>query len=753
MNLNENPANAPYTDAQVSASQTAAAGSGNGPGTGWVLAGNGYANNMLQPYADAGNPADPYIGNPANPTYSPLDLKAADRANINNFWVALNASDYAPTVGNANTSFTMDPAGTPATFCSADPTYDLTDPQCNTQAHGQTTGPCQKGAMVDVKLTEKSIPLFIPLFPGHPTIHAHARVTLQGESSDLDVRPIAVSDPGSFACATVKFKNSFDNSTLGTAQLDETDPANFVFTNTGAAGAPDGPVSFTMPNDLNAQGGNAYVYMQVTLSDCSGNGETFDDTSGIEAINSYGTATPNSGEAPKVTTGGITLRIAGGAGATCGTATTDQYFSAGGCKVQPVANITFSPDVTNPNNQASVTATDTNTGATLTLNPNGAGTLWTPNGNNTGFQIDDFTGQHLIRFDWSQKVGSVGGTACTNQTPCTGSFGNQQQAFGQCDGCDQPDDSGPIVRAQIRLNTDVAGTLGRNAFQRNTATPPLVITLQLAGIKAETNAGAKPVILRFAGSTNHQTGLVDCGQGNGPGGSGTPADAYTIYGGCGPANPFEPAQCNTNGAGCHVPVLNPLFVYGRGNPTDCSPAVDQDYTDWPASNHQDCVQTTPGTRRTGVVCGLLQRITGVTPANFQASSSACNSNIAGETCPTNYWPNYDTLGPNDPRKIDVVLTSPLDLAAAAGSPQAWIPIRRFAKFYVTGWDTSLAPHCGNSGAPNNDPFPAPPGSKVSDNGAIWGHWIIDVDPGGTPNGVQCDTSSGEPTNCVPALTR
>jgi hypothetical protein len=753
MNLGENAANAPYTDAQVSASQTAAAGSGNGPGTGWVLTGNGYANHMLQPYVNGGNPADPYIG-----TYSPLDLKAADSANINNFWVALNASDYSPNAG-ANTSFTMNPAGTPATFCSADPTYDVTDKQCGPlaqppQPHNQTTGPCQKGPMVDVKLTEKSIPLFIPLFPGHPTIHAHARVTLQGEGSDLDVRPIAVSDPGSFACATVKFKNSFDNSTLGTAVLDETDPANFVFTNTGPAGAADGPVSFTMPNDLNAQGGFAYVYMQVILSDCNGTGETFDDTtnSGIEVIDAYGTAAPVSGEAPKVMNpDGVTLRIAGGGA--CGTATTNQYLSAGGCKVQPVADITFSPDVTNPNNQASVTATDTNTGNTLTLNPNGAGTVWTPNGNNTGFQIDDFTGQHLIRFDWSQKTGTVAGVTCTNQAPCTGSFGIQQQAFGECNGCDQPDDSGPIVVSQIRLATDAPGTFGRNAFQRNTATPPLIVTLQLAGVKAETNAGAKPVILRFSGSTNHQTGLVDCGQGNGPGGTGVSGDAYTIYGGCGPANPFEPAQCNTNGAGCQLPILNPLFVYGRGNPTNCSPAVDQDYVDWPAQNHQDCVETTPGTRRTGVVCGLIQRITGVTPANFQASSNACSSNIAGEQCPTNYWPAYDTLGPNDPRKIDVVLTSPLDLAAAAGSPQAWVPIRRFAKFYVTGWDTSLAPHCGNNGAPNNDPFPAPPGSKVSDNGAIWGHWITDVDPGGTPNGIQCDTSSGEPTNCVPALTR
>jgi len=738
MNIGENPANRPYTDAQVSASQTAGAGSGNGPGTGWDIATYGYANNMTQPYNDTASPPSPYHG-----TYSPLDLKAADRANINNFWAAFNASDYSPTPGGTNTSFTMNPAGTPATFCSADPTFDTTDAQCRLLSHGQTTGPCAKGPMVDVKLTEKDIPLFIPLFPGHPTIHAHARVTMQGEGSNPDLRPIAVSDPGSFACATVFFKNSFDDSLIGTAQLTETDPANFVFDNTLA------PVSITMPTDTNASGGNAYVYMQVFLSNCNGNGETFDDStnSGIEAINSYGTAAPTAGQAPKITTGGVTLS------GIC-TIPTDQYFSGGGCDVGVTAHVTFNPAVT-PISHASVTAVDLSTGASLALNPDNTGTVWTP-GNNKAFAIGDSSGQHLIRIDWTQTIDSVNGTACgtgngQQPPPCTGSFGVQQQAFGACNGCDQPDDSGPIVKAQIRLAGDLAGTTGRNAFQRGLATPQLIVTLQLAGIRAETNANAPPTVLRFSSSTNHQTGLADCGQGNGPGGTGTPADAYTIYGGCGPSNPFASPQCSTNGAGCHVPVLNPLYIYGRGNPTNCSPAVDQDYTNWPGGNHQDCVQTTPGNRRIGVVCGLVQRITGVTPANFNANSSACNSNNSG-TCPTNYWPNYDTLV-NDPRKIDVVLTSPIDLAAAAGSPQAWVPNRRFAKFYVTGWDTGLFPKCTPyNGAPNNDAFPLK-GKLTSDNGAIWGHWITDIDPGGITNGLPCDTSSGAPTNCVPVLTR
>jgi len=353
------------------------------------------------------------------------------------------------------------------------------------------------------------------------------------------------------------------------------------------------------------------------------------------------------------------------------------------------------------------------------------------------------------------------GTGKNNQPPvCTGSFGIQAQAFGACNGCNQPDDSGPIIKSQIRLSSDPSGTTGENSFQAtgSPTAPRLVVTLQLAGIRAQTGASAPDVILRFSNSTNHQTGLIDCGQGNGPGGSSTPGDAYTIYGGCGPANPFEPPQCNTvAGVTCKLPLMSPLFVYGRGapsDPIDCSPAVDQNYTGWPDGNHQDCVQTTPGSRRNDIVCALLQRITGVTPANFQTGANSCTgSGVSGANCPTNYWPNYDTVA-NDPRKIGVVLTAPLDLAAADGSPQFWIPIRRFATFYVTGWDTSLAPKCGNRGGAfgENDPFPGK-GKNSSDNGAIWGHWISDEDVGGQPDGNPCNTTSIEPVNCVPALVR
>jgi hypothetical protein len=750
--------NLPYSDAAVAASPTAAAGTGDGPGTGWSVTTNGYLNNTHAP----------------SPVDSPLTLRAG-LSNKNNYWVALNAANYAPNSSGANTSFTLGAGGSTPTFCHSDPTYDVTDAECFGQAHNQTTGPCAVGAMVDVKLTQANLPLFIPIFSGiHPKIHAHARVVLQGEAGgSSNTKPIAVSDPGAFGCATAIFRNSVTNAEIARTQLRETDPANFVFDNSTA------PVSVPMPTNHQIDStatpkvdGLANAYMQVFLSapaadgTCPGtDGQTYDDStnSGIEVINGYDTGTPTGTQPPRITS--VTIGGTNFHGVTLSgscAAPSDQYFfvgttANGSCDVQPQAVVAF----TAPKNADNVTATDTSTNTTLNLSPNNAGNVWTPQGNQH-FTINDSDGQHPIRIDWSQSSGTVNGTTCDDgkggrPPPCTGSFGIQAQAFGACNGCDQPDDSGPIIKSQIRVLGDAAGTTGENSFQAtgSPTAPRLIVTLQLAGIRAQTGATAPDIILRFSGSTNHTTGLVDCGQGNGPGGSGTSADAYTIYGGCGPNNPFEPPPCNSvPGATCKLPLMNPLFVYGRGapgDPIDCSPAVDQNYTGWPSGNHQDCVQTTPGSRRNGIVCALLQRITGITPVNFQSGPNSCTgAGVPGAGCPRNYWPNYDTVA-NDPRKIGVVLTAPLDLAAADGSPQYWIPIRRFATFYVTGWDRSLAPDCGTGGAPNNDTFPGK--GKQSQNGAIWGHWISDVDIGGSPNGNPCDTSSIEPVNCVPALVR
>jgi hypothetical protein len=747
--------NLPYTDTAVAAPTTDAAGSGNGPGTGYgsaFLTNDGYINNMSATYNDPSNALNPFNG-----TYSPLTLRAA-LSNINNFWAAFNASDYSPS-GGANTSFTLGPVGTASTFCSSNPTYDQTDGQCRTQSHTLTTGPCAPAPMVDVKLTQQNIPLFVPLFSGlNPTIHAHARVTLQGEASSADVRPVAVSDPGSFSCAWVYFRNANTNDLLGTAKLAQTDPANFVWDNASTVVDPvsgqvisSGPLSFTMPS-------NANVYGQVFLHDCGTppNGETFDDATntGLLYINSAPSTVPvinTTNGAPQLSVGGTVLT---------GSCSPDQYFFVGACNVGVTTYVKFNPTV--QQSKTNVSAIDwewdpnanggaggfvaTSNSAKLTQD-NTDPTKWASQGNAQLLKFADSTGDHMIEITWEQDAGNVGAKACTQSNPCAGTFGFQTGAFTACNACNPADDSGPVVLAQL-CTSSAFPCSGANSFTSGQAIPGggLVVKLQLAGIRADTTAGAKPTIIRFPVSGNHQTGLVDCGQGQGGNN-----DTYTVYGGCGPNNPFEPTQCQTTpGITCQLPALNPMYVYARGaGPTDCSPEQDQNYTGWPDSNHQDCVQTTPGTRRTSIICALLQRITGVTAQNFSGSSNACNQNFAA-SCPYNYWPNPDTIA-NDSRKVTFILTSPVDLAAAGNSPDFWIPIRRFATFYVTGWDQSLFPKCGNSGKNGeNDPFPGT--GKASQNASIWGHWIEDVDLG-VSNGNPCDTSSPEPTNCVAALTR
>ena len=246
------------------------------------------------PNATPGPPNLPYPFSAGLPYQNQPNLKRGLGAD---FYMVLNGATSADKNGQSFSD---------GLFCSA----DYTSPA---------------GPAVDVWLTQEHLPLFFPLLGLQPNISAHARVQLQGEASSPFVRPIAVSDPGAFGCATVIFKNSQDNSTIKTVDLTETNTANFVFDNAAT------PASVDIPT-------GAYVYMQVFLSDCSGNGETFDDTtnSGIEAINTYGTATPTSGQAPKITAGGITLSKSG---ATCNATnpTSDQYFSVGGCAVSVTA--------------------------------------------------------------------------------------------------------------------------------------------------------------------------------------------------------------------------------------------------------------------------------------------------------------------------------------------------------------------------------------------------------------------------------
>jgi hypothetical protein len=342
--------------------------------------------------------------------------------------------------------------------------------------------------------------------------------------------------------------------------------------------------------------------------------------------------------------------------------------------------------------------------------------------------IADTSGIDQLKIKWEQTQQSVTGLGtCTNQAtnPCKGSFDVQAQSFGACNGCNQPDDSGPIVFSRISEANNAGVIIGNdtNSFASNSA-HRLVFTFKLSGLNTAA-PGSPATVLRFANSTNHQTGLVDCGQG-----SGASNDAAVVYYGCGPGNPL-------------VPGMNPLFVYSRTDGSGCSPATDGNTTGWPNGNNQDCVETTPGSRRIAIICALVDRIVG------NPYGTNCTGGATG-TCPANNWSTTtgsQNILPGDPRAVQMIITSPADFASGAGSPQAWLPIRKFATFYVTGWDKNIKPQCAG-----NEAYPGK-GKQNSDNGAVWGHWINYEDTAGTPNGRACVIDPASPTNCVPALTR
>jgi hypothetical protein len=120
----------------------------------------------------------------------------------------------------------------------------------------------------------------------------------------------------------------------------------------------------------------------------------------------------------------------------------------------------------------------------------------------------------------------------------------------------------------------------------------------------------------------------------------------------------------------------------------------------------------------------------------------------------------------------MVITAPEDLSGNSGPP---VPIRNFATFYVTGWNTQgSASGCSGYGAVSpsaagdalavnqcTDGTKEPAGGcqtngnpknrNGGDPGEVWGYWMTYVDPNGIPTQTICNVSAFG--TCVPALTR
>jgi Flp pilus assembly protein TadG len=666
-----------------------------------------------QNYAGAGPTSDlyyPYVapGLGPNATKNVPNLKAGS---LSNYHVLINSPNYwQKGQTSATQSFKM---GNPSTVCSS------------LDEDGK------RGPFTDIKVTQDSLPLFLPLLGIKPTITAHARVSLEQGVFENNIKPLAVRDASAIPCVSVRFINATTNTVITTATLTQQASPDPNFPTAVLWENPSG-TTVQMP----AAASLADVYVQPFLNNCSGTGDSYDDAtnSGVNWINVYNTTTPSNGQAPRITTGGVFLT-----GCVSNPGAYNQYFTSTACQTGITANVAFAPNVAgpagNPAKNEKVVAVDSADGTSYTLSYV-SGTTWHTD---AGPTVTPGDGQHAFDIQATQTAGTIGGTTCGTggkNKPCTTDLGVHQQAFGACNGCGAPNESGPIVAVRLRYPSapqpapnDPAQASGRNVFAAGSS-PKLVVEVTIQGLHFDA-PGQLATILRFGNQNDPATGLIDCGQG-----SGASADANAITNGC----PLygTPACGNTN-------FCSPMKIYDSSlHPNGiCNPELRQ--TANPA--YTDCVSATPGTRRSkipGAIGGLI---------------------VKNGVCSPNHWPEYSgnpnsySFPVNDPRAITLIITSPADL-----SHNNVVPIRNFAVFYVTGWDQQGGqnPNC-NLPQPGNPPtLPPPPGGygneafpgtgkKNSQNGAIWGHWIYYTDPSAGGNGTFCNPSAFGV--CTPVLSR
>lgn len=607
-----------------------------------------------------------------------------------NFYMILNG---AASHDNGGTSFSD------GTVCAAD--YPVPPP-------GTTPAPA-----TDVWLTQEHLPLFFPMLGIQPNISAHARVQLQAIGEPADSTPIAVPDPADVPCMVGNIVDQNTGTVIATTgKLTETSTNPPTWTGPTTTGV-------TVPtNNGAADQLAAQAFFPDDCSNINGSGTTYDAGSftsaqggGIDFINGY---TPPPATVTTPTLGSVWLETAG-----CtptGTAeSTNQTSDAGNayfyyfttstaCSVTVHARVDFPTGQGTPGVVAVIDG-DVANGQDMQAPPDAQGNnFWTKT-----FAIAPRSGRHVFTLRWYQSASTVSnkcqslGDAQKKSNPCDLNGGNPvQQTFAAVDdGSDPPDDSGPIIGAQVGCTANCTALGGVAASGINTiptgTNPTLQLTFELQGLK---NSGQNdpPIVLRASVQSSKATGLIDCGQGNG-----ASSDSQAITNGC----------------------PHPVAVYGNTCVMD------------PSANPWTCVHVITGNRRQQIVNGFTARI-GQSCDNWQSYKATGVNNINAET---------------DPRAFTMIITSPNDLSLASSNPNAIVHILGFAIFYVTGWDGDQWVQSSNKTIPGcttpTDKDENFPGTGSSNN-QIWGHFFKTVVPG-IGGGVACDPNAFG--GCVAALTR
>ena len=349
---------------------------------------------------------------------------------------------------------------------------------------------CTSG-MIDVKLTETDLPLFLraaDLFTSVPFINAHARVSIKKIQRATGALPVGVPDVNPKS-ARVEFVDESTDTVIGSRALQRTGPNGGmeIWDNSAAP----------LPVKIDAQNIGLRVILGGATSTACGDPlvECYDLGSQDGVVHVRGWSAAGSGAQPAAPKDrSVTL-----VGGSCA----DPYFSGSSatCTIGVRAKVDFG------------TSDPTTVGAKLTARVDGADyqlahdpasdTWESP----STIPVAPNAGPMPVELRWEETIGKVGGDSCKvgGGNKCKGSFGTVQRAFSAT-----ASRSGPIKLAQIFEGASFGvNSLERCSAVQTSCTHDLVVKIGVIGKLENASAVDDPVVaLRVTGGSLNQS--LDC---------------------------------------------------------------------------------------------------------------------------------------------------------------------------------------------------------------------------------------------------
>jgi hypothetical protein len=605
--------------------------------------------------------------------------------------------------------------------------------------------------MLDVKMNEINLPWWFKA-ANLPYINAHARISIEQETTGSGFVPLAVSSNSPVA-AEAFFVNEDNGTQLpGTNPVPICDTGNLnqqgqevwsSATGTGSCTTPG--FSFTVPTStcsasssctphlgvVVALSGDASQLTNALSTTCSGSVVTCIDSSpSLLHIQQYSTSTAGASvNTPNV--GSVTLQTLSGQTLPSGAppACADGYFSNSGaaCSIGIAAKVYVG---STPNPAGLTVSATVGGGASVPLCYQTSGTFagyWTTDPLGTAgscgvasVPVSTTAGPNSYQVDLSVQCNKNTTPGCTANKAIT--ISDVQRAYAA-----NASTSGPIGVATL------ANTAGdANSFEicetGNTTCTYTGLTLSIALSSFIANAtvgGGTPIDLHFGSqNTKSQTGFISC-----PNGANIAASLVSGCAGTYTINGRFPNSNDPHQASDPQGVLNCTYTNPLAGQTPSPPA--------------DCVVGANGAKTGQESHGLATLICGSTSTCTNGSFTAggkqvyCSKNASF----TDNWPNTAValnIPPNDSRLIGMFVTP---YGTFSGSGNATVPILNFAEFYVIGW--------------NNDPCatdPTPSGNGNGNQLEVLGYFVkvITDNPNSGGTTLCNQTSFG---NCVAVLTQ